>query len=308
MPGASAEPVSQQAIERGRTQVGSLGAGNHFIELQVVDEVRRRRRRRRLGRRARADRRDDPLGLARLRAPDLHRPPAAHGGGGAPLRLRAARPPARLRARRTRRRAQDYLAAMAAAANFAFANRQVMMHEVRLGFEQVFGRPWERLGVDLLYDVAHNIAKLETHEVDGVPTPVWVHRKGATRAFGPGHPDLPPVFRETGQPVIIPGDMGTESWLLVGTERAMARELRLGLPRRRPPAVARRRQEGQERRRGARASSRRRASSCARSRRACWRRRRRTPTRTSRRSSTWSTTVGLARKVARLKPLGVLKG
>jgi tRNA-splicing ligase RtcB len=69
--------------------------------------------------------------------------------------------------------------------------------------------------------VAHNIAKLETHEVDGVPTELWVHRKGATRAFGPGHPDLPPVFRATGQPVIVPGDMGSESWLLVGTEKAM---------------------------------------------------------------------------------------
>ena len=221
MPQASAETVSQRAVERGRTQVGSLGAGNHFIEVQVVDEVV-----------------DDDVAAAWGVEPGqvavmihsgsrgfghqtctdhLQRMAAAvrRYGYELPDRQLACAPV-------ESEEGAEYLAAMAAAANFAFANRQVMLHEVRLGLEQVFGRPWERLGVDLLYDVAHNIAKLETHEIDGVPTPVWVHRKGATRAFGPGHPDLPPVFRETGQPVIIPGDMGTESWLLAGTERAMA--------------------------------------------------------------------------------------
>jgi tRNA-splicing ligase RtcB len=110
---------------------------------------------------------------------------------------------------------------MACACNFAFANRQMMLHEVRGAFERVFRASWERLGVELVYDVCHNIAKREVHVVDGVERAVRVHRKGATRAFGPGHPDVPPDYRDVGQPVIIPGDMGTESWLLAGTEKAM---------------------------------------------------------------------------------------
>ena len=117
---------------------------------------------------------------------------------------------------------RDYLAAMACACNFAFANRQVMMNEVSGALEQVFRASRERLGVGLVYDVAHNIAKRETHVVDGASNaPCWVHRKGATRAFGPGRPDVPADYRDVGQPVIIPGDMGRESWLLAGTETAM---------------------------------------------------------------------------------------
>jgi len=220
MSGASAAAVTQKAVERGRTQVGSLGAGNHFIELQVVADV---------------------LDEAAAGAWGVHPGQVAvmiHSGSrgfghqtctdhlqrmaAAARRYGIEVPDRQLAcAPASSPEGQDYLAAMAAAANFAFANRQTMMHEVRLAFEQVFRRPWERLGVELLYDVAHNIAKLETHEVDGVPTRVWVHRKGATRAFGPGHPELPPLFRETGQPVIVPGDMGSESWLLVGTQKAM---------------------------------------------------------------------------------------
>jgi len=220
MPGASAEPVTQKAIARGRTQVGSLGAGNHFIELQVVDEVIDEAvagawgvRRGQVAVMIHSGSR----GFGHQTCTDhLQRMAAAtrRYGIDLPDRQLACAPA-------TSPEGQDYLAAMAAAANFAFANRQTMMHEVRLGFESVFRRSWERLGVELLYDVAHNIAKLETHDVGGAPTQVWVHRKGATRAFGPGHPDLPPVFRETGQPVIVPGDMGSESWLLAGTERAM---------------------------------------------------------------------------------------
>jgi tRNA-splicing ligase RtcB len=117
--------------------------------------------------------------------------------------------------------AREYLAAMACACNFAFANRQMMLHEVRGAFERVFRGSWERLGVELVYDVCHNIAKREVHLVDGVERALRVHRKGATRAFGPGSPDVPPDYRDVGQPVIIPGDMGTESWLLAGTETAM---------------------------------------------------------------------------------------
>jgi len=118
---------------------------------------------------------------------------------------------------------KKYIAAMRAAANFGFTNRQLLMQQTREVFAGVFGRPWADLGMDLLYDVAHNIAKLEEHVVEGKAKKVWVHRKGATRAFPAGHPELPEAFRKTGQPVIIPGDMGRASWVLVGQPGSMAR-------------------------------------------------------------------------------------
>ena len=306
MPGASAAAVSPKAIDRGRTQVGSLGAGNHFIELQVVDEVL-----------------DDAVagawgvhvgqiavmihsgsrGFGHQTCTDhLQRMAAASRRYGIELPDRQlACAPA------SSPEGGDYLAAMAAAANFAFANRQTMMHEVRLGFEQVFRRPWERLGVELLYDVAHNIAKLETHEVEGVPTQLWVHRKGATRAFGPGHRDLPPVYRDTGQPVIIPGDMGSESWLLVGTEKAMCESFGSachGAGRRLSRGAAKRVMSGADVRRELEAKG-----IVVRSQ----------STSLLAEEAPYAykdvaevvaviDAVGLARKVARLKPLGVLKG
>jgi len=116
---------------------------------------------------------------------------------------------------------QAYFSAMACAANYAWTNRQMIVHWVRQSFEQVFGRDAESLGLHIIYDVAHNIAKLEEHRVDGERKKVYVHRKGATRAFGPGHPDIPSIYREVGQPVLTPGDMGTASYVLVGTEQAM---------------------------------------------------------------------------------------
>jgi tRNA-splicing ligase RtcB len=220
IPGARSEAVSHRAMDRGRTQVGSLGAGNHFLELQVVADVL-----------------DDEVAEAwgvRRGQVTLMIHSGSRGFGhqvctdhvqrmaGAAARHGISVPDRQLAcAPIASEEGADYLAAMAAAANFGFANRQMMLHEVRLGLEQVFRRPWERLGVELLYDVAHNIAKRETHEVDGVQTELLVHRKGATRAFGPGREELPPVYRETGQPVIIPGDMGSESWLMVGTETSM---------------------------------------------------------------------------------------
>jgi tRNA-splicing ligase RtcB len=112
---------------------------------------------------------------------------------------------------------QDYFAAMNCAANTAFANRQVITHQIREAFATVFGRSAEELGMDLVYDVAHNIAKVERYQEGELV----VHRKGSTRAFGPGTPDLPDVFKQTGQPVICGGSMETGSYLLVGTERAM---------------------------------------------------------------------------------------
>src|SRR5436305_14242669 len=110
---------------------------------------------------------------------------------------------------------------MRAAANFGFTNRQLLMHQAREVFAHEFGRSWEDLGMELLYDVAHNIAKLEEHVIDGKTKKVWVHRKGATRAFPAGHPELPDAFRAVGQPVIIPGDMGRASWVLVGLPGSM---------------------------------------------------------------------------------------
>ncbi|MCX8153809.1 MAG: RtcB family protein, partial [Candidatus Bathyarchaeota archaeon] len=119
------------------------------------------------------------------------------------------------------REAEDYFHAMACAVNYAFVNRQAIMHWVRQSFQQVFHADPEKFGLKLVYDVAHNIAKVEAHQVDGGQRKVWVHRKGATRAFPPGHADVPQDYRSEGQPVLIPGSMGTSSWVLVGTEKAM---------------------------------------------------------------------------------------
>jgi tRNA-splicing ligase RtcB len=119
------------------------------------------------------------------------------------------------------RELEDYLAAMAAAANFAWANRQLITHWTREAFQKIVGRSAEDLDLKLIYDVAHNIAKVEEHQVDGGRRRVYVHRKGATRAFPPHHRDIPTDYKEVGQPVLIPGSMGTASWLLIGTEKAM---------------------------------------------------------------------------------------
>ncbi len=116
-----------------------------------------------------------------------------------------------------------YLGAMRAAANFAWCNRQLLMWQAREVFSNMFGRSWQDLGMDLLYDVAHNIAKFEQHDIEGIRKRVWVHRKGATRAFPPGHPEIPEAYREIGQPVLIPGDMGRASWILAGCAGSMER-------------------------------------------------------------------------------------
>src|SRR5262249_44171876 len=119
---------------------------------------------------------------------------------------------------------QSYLGAMRAAANFAWCNRQLLAHQAREVFARIFGKTWEALGMELVYDVAHNIAKFEDHQGDdGGVKEVCVHRKGATRAFPPGHPEIPPIYSGVGQPVIIPGSMGTASWVLVGQKGSMDR-------------------------------------------------------------------------------------
>jgi tRNA-splicing ligase RtcB len=117
---------------------------------------------------------------------------------------------------------QDYLSAMKAAANYAFANRQVLTFHIRNSFEQVLAGNVSNHQVFQIYDIAHNMAKVERHRIDGKQVQLCVHRKGATRAFGPGSPEIPPVYRDIGQPVLVPGSMGTTSWVLVGTERSMA--------------------------------------------------------------------------------------
>jgi tRNA-splicing ligase RtcB len=114
-----------------------------------------------------------------------------------------------------------YLAGMCAAGNYAWCNRQLLMWQAREVFAGFFGKNWEQLGMRMIYDVAHNIAKREEHTVAGVTKKVWVHRKGATRAFPPGHAEIPEAYRETGQPVLIPGDMGRASWVLAGRQGSM---------------------------------------------------------------------------------------
>ena len=219
---ADSSKVSQRAKQRGKDQLGTVGSGNHFIEIQKVDKIFDKKAAevmgiyeegqicimihtgsRGLGHQVATDYlRIFEAGMRRwgLRLPD--RELAA-----APLHTREA---------------QDYIAAMAAAANFAWTNRQIITHWVREAFRKVFGKDPDKLGIYLVYDVAHNIAKLEEHEVDeGKIRKVWVHRKGATRAFPAGRPEIPAKYKDIGQPVLIPGSMGTASWVLLGTETAM---------------------------------------------------------------------------------------
>jgi tRNA-splicing ligase RtcB len=116
---------------------------------------------------------------------------------------------------------EQYIGAMCAAANYAWCNRQLLMWQARESFAKVFNKTWQKMNMKLVYDVAHNIAKLEDHTTGGVERKVWVHRKGATRAFPPNHEEVPEIYRDTGQPVLIPGDMGTASWVLAGQAGSM---------------------------------------------------------------------------------------
>jgi len=221
LPGAEASALSSRALERGGPQLGTLGSGNHFLEIQVVDWI------------------DDQqvaaaFGLEQVNQVCVMIHCGSRGLGhqvcddaiGVMLKA-AAKYGIELRDRQLACAPVDspegrtYYAAMAAAANYAWANRQAITHQVRAGFEQVLRAGSKQLGLRLVYDVAHNVAKFETHQVNGAQKELCVHRKGATRAFGPGHPELPEDYREYGQPVLVPGDMGTASHLLVGTAGAM---------------------------------------------------------------------------------------
>ncbi len=220
--GADAAKVSPRAKARGKGQVGTLGAGNHFIEIDVIDHISDESVARRIGLKQRqivvqihcgsrglghqvcgdyVKRFQKAIRKYELNLPDreLVCAPLSSPEG------------------------QDYLAAMKAAANYAFANRQVLAHHIRRSFEQVLAGKVQNHHIYQIYDIAHNMAKVETHEVDGRKLKLCVHRKGATRAFGPGSAELPSIYRDIGQPVLVPGSMGTASWVLVGTQSAMTR-------------------------------------------------------------------------------------
>lgn len=216
--GADAQAVSDRAIERGRDQVGTVGSGNHFIEIGCVDEVYDPAAARRLGLEAGTVTvliHSGSRGLGHQVCDDflqtMERTAAGHGIELPDPKLACAPLGSAV--------AQDYLAAMHAAANYAYANRQVMTHRVREAFEHTLGGGGS---LDLVYDVSHNIAKFEDHYVDGCARRLCVHRKGATRAFPPGHPELPEALRGLGQPVLIPGDMSRYSYVLLGTQGAYA--------------------------------------------------------------------------------------
>jgi len=217
--GAVPDYVSQRAYERGREQAGTLGSGNHFLEVQVIDEIFDEEIAKRLGLfegQITVMIHSGSRGFGYQICDDYVRVMVkclSKYGIKVPDRQLACAPIESEEARR-------YIGAMKAAANFAWCNRQVLMHLVRTSFEEVFGKKWQDLGMDLIYDVAHNIAKFEKHKINGKEKLLCVHRKGATRSLGPKNPLLPSKYKEIGQPVIIPGDMGRASYLLIGTKKA----------------------------------------------------------------------------------------
>jgi tRNA-splicing ligase RtcB (3'-phosphate/5'-hydroxy nucleic acid ligase) len=218
--GADPSKISKRAKERGRPQLGTLGAGNHFIEVDVVEQVF-------------SSQAAQAMGLVEGNLVVL-----IHSGSrgfghqvcsdyvkefqAAVKKYQIQLPDRELVcAPLDSPEGQSYLAAMRCAANYAFTNRQLLAHQARAAFEQVFAgkvRGWQLRQV---YDIAHNMGKIETHQVDGRDIKVCVHRKGATRAFGPGAPGLPQEYQDIGQPVLVPGSMGTSSWVLVGTQGSM---------------------------------------------------------------------------------------
>lgn len=220
--GADPDALSERALERGEESCGTLGSGNHFLEIQVVEEIFDARAAlvmglfpgqvcvmihsgsRGLGYQVCDDTLRDMRDLPRQYGISL------------PDRQLVSAPIHSPEGRR-------YFGAMAAAANFAWANRQLIATQTREAFERVFRQSWEHLGMRQVYDVAHNIAQFETHSVDGADRTLLVHRKGATRALPPGHALVPEKYRAIGQPVLIPGDMGRASWVLVGKPGAMER-------------------------------------------------------------------------------------
>jgi tRNA-splicing ligase RtcB len=221
MKNANPDKVSADAKNRGLTQIGTLGSGNHFLEIQKVDKIYDSSVAKTFGIETEGQVtimiHCGSRGFGHQVCSDYLRVMERAVG-----KYKIALPDRELAcAPGKSQEAQDYYQAMSCAVNYAFSNRQAIMHWVRQSFQQVFKQNPEKFGLKLVYDVAHNIAKIETHQIDGGQKKVWVHRKGATRAFPPNHEEIPADYRSVGQPVLIPGSMGTSSWLLVGTERAM---------------------------------------------------------------------------------------
>ena len=218
--GADPDAVSKRAVDRGNDQVGTLGAGNHFLEVQVVDEIFDAKAAEAFGVAKGAIAlliHSGSRGFGHQVCDDylkIMRGAAAKYGFDLPDPQLCCAPVKSDEGRR-------YLGAMRAAANYAWANRQLLMHLVREAVAKVFASTARDLGLRLVYDVAHNIAKLESYDVGGKRKTLCVHRKGATRAFPAGHPEVPSDYRAVGQPVLIPGDMGRYSFLLVGEPAAM---------------------------------------------------------------------------------------
>ena len=219
--GANPDKISDKATKRGMPQAGTLGSGNHFLEIQVVKEI------------------FDPhiasiMGITEIGQILVLIHTGSRGFGhqvctdylrvmeGAVSKYGIKLPDRQLACAPIESpEGQDYLAAMACAANYAWANRQCIAHWVRESLSKTFGKSPEELGVKQIYDVAHNIAKIEEHTIDGRKLKVCVHRKGATRAFPAGHKDIPRRYKEIGQPVLVPGDMGRCTFIAVGTQKAM---------------------------------------------------------------------------------------
>ncbi|MFH1821723.1 MAG: intein-containing RctB family protein, partial [Methanobacteriota archaeon] len=220
--GASARNVSNEAKRRGYPQLGSLGSGNHFLEIQTVDKIFDQEVAKKFG--------IDHEGQVTVM---IHTGSRGLGHQVCSDYLRNMERAVRqyniflpdrelVNVPVKSPEGQAYLSGMRCAANFAWANRQMIVHWVRQSFEEVMKRDAEALGLQIVYDVAHNIAKLEEHDISGEKKKVCVHRKGATRAFPAGHPDVPSMYRDVGQPVLIPGDMGTASYVMVGTVQGMS--------------------------------------------------------------------------------------
>ena len=220
--GADPGKVSPRARERGQPQLGTLGAGNHFIEVDLIEQV------------------FDPQAAQAMGLQEGKLVLQIHCGSRgfghqictdyvqefqAAVKRYGIHLPDRelVCAPLNSPEGQSYLAAMRCAANYAFANRQVLAHNARKAFEQVFAGKQKKWQLQQVYDIAHNMGKIETHLVNGEEMKVCVHRKGATRAFGPGSPGLPEEYQKIGQPVLVPGSMGTASWVLVGTQASMER-------------------------------------------------------------------------------------
>ena len=220
MEDADPSAISQRALDRGKKQLGTLGSGNHFLEIGVVDKIYDETAAQifglfenhitvmlHTGSRGMGHQVCDDF-LASM-TKKLHK-------GGIPV------PDRQLACAKIKSPAgEQYYRAMSCAANFAWANRQVLMHHAKNVLMRIFNISPRDLAMRLVYDVCHNIAKFESHVVEGKKQRVCVHRKGATRAFAPGHPALSPDYRDTGQPILIPGDMGTASYVLSGTQKSM---------------------------------------------------------------------------------------